>query len=204
MDKKYIIPVALLLVLAVTLVLLPKKKAYEELPATELLKQVTGTARFVSTDEVADRLIRKDPSMLLVDVRSSDQFNEYAIPGSVNIPLQDILKSESQEMLSQEGLDIIFYSTGEVYSDQAWITARRMGKNNIYVMKGGLNEWFSDFFMTQPPAETASGEEITKYQFRSAVRQYFTGGELKTEQKTSGENISVTPKKKKSAAEGGC
>jgi rhodanese-related sulfurtransferase len=204
MDKKYIIPISLLVVLALILALLPQKKAYEEMPATELLKQVTSPARFISPDIVADRLIKKDPSMLLVDVRNIDLYKEYSIPGAVNIPLQEIMKTENQELISQEGIDVIFFSTGEIQADQAWIVSKRKGLEGIYVMKGGLNDWFSYFFIVQPPAETASSEEIALYQFRSAVRQYFTGGEVQTAQKPAPETITVTPKKKKAAAEGGC
>jgi len=204
MDKKYIIPISLLVLLALILALLPQKKAYEEMPASELLKQVTSPARFISPDVVADRLIKKDPSMLLVDVRSADLYREYSIPGAVNIPLHEIMKPENQELISQEGIDIIFFSTGEIQADQAWIISKRKGLEGIYVMKGGLNDWFSNFFMAQPPAETASSEEIALYQFRSAVRQYFTGGEVQTSQKPAPETITVTPKKKKTAAEGGC
>lgn len=204
MDKKYLIPIILLVGLALILALLPQKKAYEELPATELLKQVSSSARFISPDVVADRLIQNDPSMLLVDVRTTNLFQEYSIPGAVNIPLQEIMRPENQEILSQEGIDIIFFSSGDVQADQAWIVTRRKGLDHIYVMKGGLNDWFKNFFMVQPPAETASSEEIALYQFRSAVKQYFTGGAVQTDQQPTPEKITVTPKKKKSAAEGGC
>jgi len=204
MNKKYIIPVVLLVGLAFILVLLPKKKPYNELPAKDLLKQVTSSSKFISPEFVADRLIKKDPSMILVDVRSEDLFREYSLPGALNIPLQEIVKPAQMELLSQEGIDYIFYSTGDVLADQAWILCKRQRIDHIYVMKGGLNEWFSSFFMSLPPAETASNEEIELYQFRSAVRQYFTGGETQTARKPAGEAISITPKKKKSAAEGGC
>jgi len=204
MIKKYFIPVVLMVGLGLVLVLLPPKKAYDEMQPEELLRQVTSPSRFVSPDDVADRLIKKDPSMLLVDVRSAGQFMEYSLPGAFNMPLQDILKPEFDELLSQEGMEFIFYSNGDILSDQAWILYRRKEYKNIFVMKGGLNEWFNSFFLMQPPPETASGEEIALYQFRSGVRQYFTGGETIAAPGSSVEKISVTPRAKKSATEGGC
>jgi rhodanese-related sulfurtransferase len=204
MNKKYIIPIVLLLGLAITLVLLPGKKSYDEVPATELLQQITSTSRFVNADIVADRLIKKDPSMMLIDVRSEELFREFSLPGAMNIPLKDLAIPENSELLTQEGIDFIFFSTGDVMADQAWILCRRLGYDHIFVLEGGLNGWFSSFFMIRPPAETASGEEIALFQFRSAVRQYFAGGEAPALQKPAGETITITPKKKKSAAEGGC
>jgi sulfur-carrier protein adenylyltransferase/sulfurtransferase len=204
MNKKYIIPIALLVGLAFILVLLPAKKTYNELPADELLRQITSPSRFISPDAVADRIIKKDPSILLVDVRPENQYKEFALPGALNIPLQNLLLYENVELLTQEGFDVILYSTGDILSDQAWILCKRKGLNNIYVMKGGLNQWFDSFFNIQPLPETASNAEIALWQYRTGVRQFFTGSEIQSDNKTEGDAINVTPKKKKSAAEGGC
>jgi len=69
MDKKYIIPVVLLLVLGLALILLPQKKSYDETLPEEVRRQVTSPSRFLSVDVIADRMINKDPSLLLIDVR---------------------------------------------------------------------------------------------------------------------------------------
>jgi 3-mercaptopyruvate sulfurtransferase SseA len=204
MSKKYIIPVALLLGLAFILVLLPDKKVYNEMSPEELLRHVNSTSRFVSVDAVADRLIQKDPSMLLVDVRAAELFRDFTLPGAVNIPLTGIIQPDNQEMLTQEGLDFVFFSTDDILADQAWIICKRKGIKNLYVMKGGLNEWFTSFFKLQPPPETAPSEELARYQFRMGVQQYFTGADAGAAKKPEPETISITPKKKKSAAEGGC
>jgi len=142
--------------------------------------------------------------MVLVDVRSEDLFREYSLPGALNIPLQELAKPEQIGLISQKGIDYIFFSTGDLQADQAWILCKRKGLQNISVMKGGLNEWFNSFFQIQPPPETSSSAEIERYQFRNGVRQYFTGGETEVAPKQKVESISVTPKAKKSAAEGGC
>jgi sulfur-carrier protein adenylyltransferase/sulfurtransferase len=204
MSKKYIIPVALLLGLALLLVLLPEKKVHDEMAPEELLRHINSTSRFISSDMVADRLIKKDPSMLLVDVRSADLHKDFTLPGALSIPLAGIIQPENIEMLTQEGLDVIFFSTDDILANQAWIICKRKGIKNIYVMKGGLNEWFTSFFKLQPPPETAPSEEIALYQFRLGVQQYFTGADAGTVKKAEPETISITPKKKKSAAEGGC
>lgn len=204
MIKKYFIPIVLLIGLGLVLVLLPPKKSYKEVQAEDLLRQITSSSRFISPDIVADRLIKKDPSLLLVDVRSSEEYFEFSLPGALNIPLKDIFLPEQQELLTRKGVETIFYSNSDILADQAWILCKRKGLQNIFVMKGGLNEWFNSFFQLQPPPETSSAAEIELYQFRNGVRQYFTGGETEVAPKQEVESISVTPKTKKSAAEGGC
>jgi rhodanese-related sulfurtransferase len=204
MIRKYYIAVVLLVGLGLVLVLLPPKKTYDDLKPEELLQQLTSPSRFVSPDDVADRIIKKDPSLLLVDVRNPEQYLEYSLPGALNIPIQDIFQPEQEDFFAQQGLQFIFFSNGDILADQAWILCKRKGMKNIFVMKGGLNEWFSSFFLLQPPPETASGEDIALYQFRSGVRQFFTGGETETVVKPDVEKITVAPRAKKSAVEGGC
>ena len=204
MNRKYIIPVVILVGLALVLVLLPEKKSYEEITPEELLRHVTSTSRFISCDEVTDRMIRKDPSLLLIDVRDEEQNANYSLPGALNIPLLSISDPEKAELLSAEGFDYVFFSNGDIRADQAWIISKRKNMDHIYVMKGGLNEWFASFFMMQPPPETSSAADIALYQFRSGVRQHFTGGGTESSPESATEKIIVTPKKKKSAAEGGC
>jgi sulfur-carrier protein adenylyltransferase/sulfurtransferase len=204
MDKKYLIPVILMVGLGLVLALLPDKKSYDEMLPEELLRQVTNPSRFISADDVADRIIRKDPSMILVDVRNNSDYAAYSLPGAMNIPLSDLLKPEQFDLLSQEGIEFIFFSNSDIIADQAWILGKRKGLSNIFVLKGGLNEWFSTFFLMQPLPETASATEIEIYQFRNGVRQYFTGGEIITPGNIQAEKITVAPRTKKTAAEGGC
>jgi sulfur-carrier protein adenylyltransferase/sulfurtransferase len=204
MIKKYFIPIVLLVGLGLVLALLPPKKTYTEVQPEELLRQITSSSRFISPDVVADRLIKKDPTLMLVDVRSPEEYSAFSLPGASNIPLKDILQPEKQELLNQKGVEAIFYSNGDILSDQAWILCKRKGLQNIYVMRGGLNEWFNAFFQIQPPPQTSSSADIELYQFRKGVRQYFTGGETEIAPKQQTESISVKPKAKKSASEGGC
>ena len=52
-----------------------KTKPYK-LTANQMLEQVKEGMQFVSTDQIADMIVQKDPSLQLIDVRSSDDFNQ--------------------------------------------------------------------------------------------------------------------------------
>jgi rhodanese-related sulfurtransferase len=204
MNKNYIIPIIVLIGLSLALLLLPDKKIYKEMAPEELLIQVNSPSRFLSPDIVADRIIKKDPAMMLVDVRSKEEFLSYSLPGSLNIPLSNLADSTNLEILGQEGIDWILFSNDNILADQAWILGKRLGLENLFVMQGGINQWFENFFMTPIPAETQSKSDLELYQFRLGVRQFFTGGEVKTAPTDQPETIKVQPKMKKSSAEGGC
>jgi sulfur-carrier protein adenylyltransferase/sulfurtransferase len=204
MSKKYLLPVFLFLGFGILLIILPAKKSYNETKPEELLNLVNSSSRFVTPDEVAERMIEKDPSLLLIDVRPSEEYLAYTLPGAINIPLEELGSTDQQSILRQEGMDFIFFSTGSITSDQAWILGKRLGLKNLYVMQGGINLWFDNFFMTSAPKESAPASDLELYQFRLGVRQFFTGGDVNTTQSNSSEPVHLETKAKKSAAEGGC
>ena len=62
----------------------------------ELSKGLTG--KIITPDE----LVKKLDSVFLIDVRDSSEFSEYRIPGSTNIPLEDLFDSEIVEMIPKD------------------------------------------------------------------------------------------------------
>lgn len=204
MSKKYLLPIFLFLGLAIILLILPSKKSYNEISPEDLLRLINSSSRFITPDEVAERMIEKDPSLVLVDVRSFEEFLSFTLPGAISIPLDELVNPDQQEILSQEGMDFIFFSNGSIISDQAWILGKRLGLENIYVMKGGINLWFDNFFMTSAPPESTASSDLELYQFRLGVRQFFTGGEVQAAPQIPAEAIPLQQKVKKTATEGGC
>lgn len=205
MSKLYIVLALVLILLAGGLLFLPEKERNVEVNPEKLYKAIKNKARYLSVDQVAERLINEDPSIMLIDVRSPDQAYEYALPGSMNIPLDEILLPDWEDYLDQEGMDVVLYSNGDVLADQAWILCSRMGYKNLFVMTGGLNQWFTDIMQPVPPAETDPSEDFDLYSFRLAARSHFGGGsvEVKSEELTS-EPVKIVKRKKKTISEGGC
>jgi len=204
MKRAYIFLSILFILLGVVLVLLPDRQVvHSELSPKLLLQEINDPARYLSTDRIAERLIDQDPSIFLIDVRTADEHEQYAIPGAMNIPLEEIMNEEWYDYLDQEDRDIIFYSNGDIYADQAWMLCKRKNYQHIFVMKGGLNCWFETIIQPNPPPQTASGEDFDLYQFRLGARQYFAGGNAIIPDAET-EKVIVTRKKKKSTVEGGC
>ena len=204
MNIKYSLLIALVLILSVILLVLPEKKSTDEISPKALLLELKEQTHYKSTDEIADRLINKDPSIFLIDVRMSDAYFEYSLPGAENIPLEDILHPDWADYLDQENREVIFFSNSDVFAEQAWLLARRMGYENLYVMKGGLNQWFETIIQPVAPKETASTSEFDLYDFRKGASIYFCGGQLVVSDETAQDVVVVTRKKKKTVIEGGC
>lgn len=179
----------------------------------QLLLEINDQRRFISTDQIADLLINQDPSLLLIDVREPVAFQDFALPQSVNIPLESLLSAEAQSLIECGKYMIVFYSYDDIHADQAWILQRNRGCQNMFVLKGGLNEWTKTIIQPEEPLQTAGSESWELYDFRMAARKYFTGGAVELEalpylppvlQKQSVKSITLQPKKVVKEEEEGC
>jgi rhodanese-related sulfurtransferase len=177
------------------------------LTASELLSDVNTRTQFITPETVADMLVKKDPTLQLIDVRSQDEFEKFSLPGSINIPVTDLLSDQFADVLNQEVKMNVFYSNGTLMANEAWMITRQLGFANNYVLEGGLNYWFEAILNPQKPESTSADEEFARYDFRMGAAQALGGGSLTApadENKSTAPKplIKVAPKKKKAA--GGC
>ena len=207
MERKYTILAILLIVLALGLVLLPKVKEQKEIDPKALLSAIVEKSRYLSVDEVTHRIIGNDPTLLLIDLRQTNEFKQFALPGAVNIKADSLLSQSTLELLNQAGKDKILISNSDLVSEKAWLIATRSSVKRMYVMKGGMNEWFSTIISEKPVNNSASSTDLDLLSFRNAARQFFVGaGETAktTEKPKVKEKIKVIRKAPEASSGGGC
>ncbi len=179
-----------------------------KLTADQLLTEANSRTQFIAPDVVADMILRKDPSLRLIDVRSQDEFEKYSLPGAINIPFSDLLSDEYTDILHQDVKMNVFYSNGTLAANQAWLITRQLGYENNYVLEGGLNYWFEAILNPQKPASTSSDEEFAKYDFRKSLGQALGGGgdavQPAADQNALTVKPVIKPAAKKKRAAGGC
>jgi len=178
-----------------------------KLTAVELLQEATAKAQFVTTDEIADLIIKKDPSLQLIDVRTPDEFDKFSLPGAINIPLVDFLSPEYSDIINQDVKMNVFYSNGTLQSSQAWMITRQLGYKNNYILQGGLNYWAETIMNPGQPASTSPDDEIAKYDFRKGASMALGGGVLESRQPSTEVKAAVKPiirKDVKKKIKGGC
>lgn len=184
-----------------------KTKPYK-LSAEQLLAEVNARTQYITPDAVADMLINKDPSIRLIDVRSQDEFEKFSLPGAVNIPVNDLLSGQWEDILNQDVKMNVFYSNGSLVANEAWMVTRQLGYTNNYVLEGGLNYWFDAFMNPQKPASTSPDEEFAKYDFRKSAGAALGGGSavITTQSQSAAPSPkpAVKPVAKKKKAAGGC
>jgi rhodanese-related sulfurtransferase len=184
-----------------------KTKPYK-LTAEELLSEANNRTQFVTPDVVADMLVKKDPTLRLIDVRSQDEFEKFSLPGAINIPAANLLSDEYADILNQDVRMNVFYSNGTVAANEAWMITRQLGYANNYVLEGGLNYWFENILNPQKPSSASPDEEFARYDFRKSAGMALGGGGVvsaASDQPAAAAKPAIKPaagKKKKAA--GGC
>jgi sulfur-carrier protein adenylyltransferase/sulfurtransferase len=183
-----------------------KTKPYK-LTAEELLSEANTRTQYVTPDVVADMIIRKDPSLRLIDVRSQDEFEKFSLPGAINIPAADLLSDQHTDILNQDIKMNIFYSNGTVAANEVWMITRQLGYTNNYVLEGGLNYWFDTILNPQKPSSTSPDEEFAKYDFHKSAGMALGGGgavQVNDIRASTSAKPAVKSAGKKKKAAGGC
>ena len=210
LSFRYIVLAIVFIALAGGLVLLPKYEKHEGIKPEKLLSNAISSERYISSDELAHKIINQDPSFLLIDVRDEESYSKYSLPNSINIPLEKLLEDDSEAYLNQDEFDVILFSNDNFYSDQAWLLCNRLEYKNMRVLEGGINTWFTTIIKPEKPTENQPASDFELYTFRKAASMYFGvvyPDQVKTEpieKKAAPKKIMPVKKKKKMPVEGGC
>jgi rhodanese-related sulfurtransferase len=207
MERKYTILSILLIVLALGLVILPKKNDRKEIDPNALLSSIVEKSRYLTVDQVTHRIIENDPSLTLIDLRSADQYKAFTLPGAINMHPDSLFNRSGYDLLNQTGKDKILFASSDLLSEKAWLLCSRYSATRVYIMKGGMNEWFNTFIKIKPISGTPSSTDLDLLSFRNAARQFFVGsGEtnIVKDAPKEKEKIPIIRKAPKAASGGGC
>ena len=209
-KRSYQILALILIILAGGLFLIPKHPKHEGISPELFAKNILSTERYITSDQLADRMVNDDPVLLLIDTRSLEEYQSFSLPDAIHIPLSEIFSEELNPYLDQNIYDIILFSNDNFIAEQAWMLCKRMDYQRLYILDGGLNTWFSTIIEPIPPKESMSQEAFELYAFRRAAGKYFGVAndtveiEVKPIRKTAPKKVVTKPKKKKRMPEGGC
>jgi rhodanese-related sulfurtransferase len=140
----------------------------------KLLAEVLDENIYFTVDQAARFMVSEDSSVQFIDLRSPEQFREVNIPGSINIPYNKLLDSDPSLTLNNGKVRNIFYSNGDFDSNYAIAIARGLNLKNTFVMKGGLNEWFSIIMNSNFKGERISARENALFETRTRAKKMFS------------------------------
>ncbi len=91
------------------------------------------------TAQEAKSMMDSDSSIVLVDVRTAEEYNDEHIPNAILLPLDDIEDKADNVISDKNGIYIIYCRSGN-RSATASSQLASMGYENIYDM-GGIIDW---------------------------------------------------------------
>ena len=163
----------ILIALGIILALLPLtgSRSFTASPG-KVLSGITDEKSWFTTDQVARFIATGDTTVQLIDLRSPEEFNRLNIPGSLNIPYESFVRIAPGILTGNNRY--ILYANGDYYANNAYTIAKGLNINNVYVMKGGLNEWFETVMNSRFSGERITARENALFENRRKAGLIFT------------------------------
>ena len=98
------------------------------------------------TMDAAVAMMEEEEGYIILDVRTTAEYNEKHIPGAINVPNETIGTEEISQLPNKEQLILVYCRSGN-RSKEASEKLANLGYSNIYEF-GGIIDW---------PGETVSG-----------------------------------------------
>jgi rhodanese-related sulfurtransferase len=158
------------LLLGLVLLRVPDRKAHllAEVGSPEYQRE--HPARYMEADELAFRLLDRDPKLLLVDVRPEDAYKQMPLPASVNIPLEGLFGREWAPVLGRRHATRVFVDEDGSSALRGALLAERLGYDDVRVLRGGLSGLKRTVLDTPPAASFRTAAERDAERFRAEAR----------------------------------
>ncbi|HZX29597.1 MAG TPA: rhodanese-like domain-containing protein [Telluria sp.] len=137
---------------------------------------VEQTARVVQSGEdhvsalqLAGWIRARKPRLRVIDVRSPQEFSNFAIPTAENMPLDVLLRTpfDPDDVL-------VLYSEEGAHAGQAWALLRALGVTNAWFIAGGLADWHDEVLAPVLPRD-AGPEAVREFESTAELSRYFGG-----------------------------
>jgi rhodanese-related sulfurtransferase len=96
---------------------------------------------------------------LLLDIRDSDDYQEFHAPNSTNIPFGR-MSQRLAELESYKGKEVIVIDHAGVRAPRALEVLQKAGFSRVFVVKGGMLEWQAAKLPVEKPQPPAAEEEV--------------------------------------------
>ena len=97
-----------------------------------------GTGYEDITVEQAKELIETNPSLMILDVRTEEEYNDEHIEGAINIPLHEL--QQRLAVINPNDQILVYCRTGNRSTQAAEILVEN-GLSGFYHMRGGIVAW---------------------------------------------------------------
>ena len=130
-----------LIIAAVAVFILPSEPGTEAAASTgplseqAMLEAVEAAEDHIEPEDLADAIIHGEKDLLVVDVRTAEEYQAFHITSAVNVPLPELI--DYLAPYRNQGR-IVLYSNGMTHPAQARDALDRLGFQNVFMLTDGL------------------------------------------------------------------
>jgi uncharacterized protein len=156
--------------LGLLLFFLPERKAELLAEVADPAYQAAHPVRPMTADELALRLVDRDPRLLVVDLRDGADRKALPLPGAVAVPLEGMFSKEWTPLLGRRHATRVFVDEDGSRALAGALLAQRLGYDNVRALEGGVEGLRHTVLDFEPVRAPASPAEADAYRFRSEAR----------------------------------
>jgi rhodanese-related sulfurtransferase len=160
--------------LGLLLAFIPDRKTRLLDTASDAAYQHAHPVRMMTADEMAFRILDRDPLLRPIDVRGASEYAQMSLPSAVNIQVETMFGKEWRDLLGQRNTVKIFFAEDDSSAVRAAALAGLLGYQNVAVLQGGLGEFRKTILNATPPNRELSESERDTYQFRAKAAPRIT------------------------------
>lgn len=184
--------------LGLILFLLPDRKAHMIDVVSNPSYIASHPVKSMSIDELAFRIVDKEPNFRIVDIRPTNEFANVALPNSNNFGMIDFFNKEWVSLFSQRHVKKVIVGNDEQEERAAALLLQRLGYDNIVYLEGGYSAFEKTIFDPSSIQATGSRWDGDVQRFHTEARM--TIQKMITDAKNKPEKSAKVVKKIK----GGC
>lgn len=186
-----------LILVGVLLVFLPNRKTSLLAMAAEEESVNARCVHNMTPDELAFRLLDRDPRLIVIDLRDAADFAKMTLPGAINISIDEMFGKQWREVLNSSKTKV-FIAEDELTERRACVLAQALGYKSFHFLRGGLGEFRNEILNVSVPQRELSRDEVDTYRFRARASVQLA--EMIRQQAAGPKKVSKTVKK----VSGGC
>jgi rhodanese-related sulfurtransferase len=202
-NKLPLIGIAFVLLLIVGFATTKKPEHSYAISVEEMHKVVVNHDEVFTPEEAIKILYSKNPAYRFIDLRNPHDFINGHIEGAINIPLQNILSEENQNIWDDTTTTNILYANSHDISCGPWMLLKQLGYNNNRILLGGYGFYKNNVLENFTLRSKNFRDELPKYDYAKIVKETAGGANVGSQTKAK-KPLPEKRKKKKQAASGGC
>jgi rhodanese-related sulfurtransferase len=162
---------AIALVIGLTAFVMPDRRDAMLSQVADAKYTANYSVNMITSDELAFRLIDDDKDLQIIDLRSQKEFDSMALPKSNHFTLENIFEKDLHNILSIKHKRNIFIADDEVSAKKGAVLAENLGYENVFVLKGGLNQFKAEIINFKMPEQIAGRSQIDTFRFRTKAKE---------------------------------